>query len=209
MKINSEKEIQKRVNSIYYSDGFIDINLGIMVVFYVLIHNSSGWVKYSLFGIVFVVLISNYFLKRAIAFPRTGVIVPNLRTSRSAKAIKVILGSIIFIGIIAFVFALNLPPSDIENPELVIELLFLSPILIMVILLAFLARCYRLFIDLAIICVGFSLNFYLDVIDLEFFGALSMITAGSVIILIGLVYLIHFLQKNQIKQGENYSDNQR
>lgn len=209
MKMSSENEIQKQISSIYFSDGFIDIMLGEMMIFLFFIRNSSGWIKYFLYGGLFIATASIHFIKRAVAFPRTGVMLPNFRAFKSTKIVLLIMGITLIICVIAFFyFAFFSDDWEPNNPDLVFEFMFIYfPIMLIVTIFAAVGRILRFLIHIAIYTIAFIMQFYFDSINLPLFSNLSIVIAGVVIISIGISVLIRFLRSNPIIKVEHRNDN--
>ena len=195
------KELEKKAYKTTLQDGLIDVEIGILFVgmginaffsdFVPRIVNILGFI------IVGIIAVMPVFIgKKYIAQPRVGLI--KFGPKRKAKKKKILVFSLINTIILVIVVILTLSSVLQQIPLrgvvllLVLGLLFATlPLSIM----AYLLQFPRLFV------YGLLIGFGLPLAEiLEFF--VTILLMGIIILIIGLTYLLKFIRKYPIPEGE-------
>ena len=185
------KEIERKVYLVYHEDGLIDIVLGLVF---------AAWGMFLVFGPPFLVfligpmaLVIYYFGKRDITIPRIGIIEP---APRMARRISNLLLTLLLIGITALVGIWLLASGD--KPGLGSYSLGIVGLVVAVgvCILGYLLYASRLYAYAALLFVAFATGAALiDRITAVDMFLVSVISAGFIILLCGLVVLARFVRR--------------
>ena len=179
--------IQRKVYMTFFEDGVWDIFLGLFVLGWGLSIMTEGT---YLPGVIFVALYTTVWgIKKWLTYPRIGYVKFDTTNRRMIKGR--------FIGILTLVLLLGLIMAVLwgidKRPQWLIDyspLIFNGMLAAIVCLFAYWARVNRFYLNAALIFLGGVLHKWPG-IPWEF----GFITAGGIIVLIGLGFLIRFLSK--------------
>jgi hypothetical protein len=191
-------EIERKAYMSYSEDGLVDIAIGTVILLWgvFLVTEPSG-----LIGLLGILAMAIWYLgKRFITIPRIGMLQPSQKMERKSRnlIITLLLLGLIALGgvLIGVIFAGN-PPLDYS-----LSILGLV-IAVGVCVLAYLVNASRLyayaFLLLAAFAGGEILSQTITAIDAF---ALSVILAGALILVSGLVVLVRFLRKYPVPKME-------
>ena len=195
------KEIEKKAYKTILQDGFIDIEIGVMFIGMGINAFFSDYVSIFVnilgFVIVGIFAVSLVFLgKKYIVVPRIGVI--KFGPKRKAQRKKIIIFSLINTLILIIVLILTINSVIQQIPLRGIALLLVLGLLFATLplsILAYIMEFPRFFLYGLLIGFGLSLAEIL-----EFSTAVFLI--GVIIFIVGLTYLIKFLRKYPLQEGE-------
>ena len=195
------KEIEKNAYKVILQDGFIDIELGIMFIGMGINAFFSDFVPIFMnilgFIIVGIIAILPVFIgKKYIVAPRVGMI--KFGAKRKAQKKKVLIFSLINTMILVFVLILTINSVLQQLPLHGVSLLLVLGLVFATLplsILAYIIEFPRLFLYGLLIGFGLSLAEIL-----EFFNVVLLI--GIVIFIVGLTYLVKFLRKYPLQEGE-------
>jgi len=181
------KEVQRRVYMSFFEDGVWDIFLGLFVLGWGLaILTDAAYLP----GVSFVVIYSSIWgIKRWLTYPRIGFVRFSATSRRKITARFLILGMTVFLlGILVSIFwGLSSRPQWLVD---YFPVIFCGMFAVIVCLAAYWFIVNRFYLHAALIFLGAAVHQWLD-IRWEF----GFIGSGSVILLIGLGFLMSFLHK--------------
>lgn len=181
------KDIQRKVYMSFFEDGVWDIFLGLFVLGWGLSILTEGT---YLPGVLFVALYFTVWgIKKWLTYPRIGY-VRFSATSRRRITTRfiILLTAVLLLGLMTGVlWGIGTRPQWLVD---YFPLLFNGMLAAVVCFAAYWARINRFFLHAALVFLGAVFHLWLD-IQWEF----GFIGAGSIIILIGLRFLVSFLRK--------------
>lgn len=185
------KEIERQVYLSYSEDGLVDIAIGVVIIAWgtMLLFEPTG-----LIGLLGILGIGIWYLgKRFITIPRTGIIQPGQKIERrltNLTIFMVILGLIAFLGILISRMAGSVFIAD--HPLGILGFVLAAGVAI----LAYLLNASRLYLYAAILFIAFAGGEILTgtISTFDTF-ALSVIIAGGLILISGIIILLRFVRK--------------
>ncbi|MFC2038446.1 hypothetical protein ACFLUG_01560 [Chloroflexota bacterium] len=179
------QDIQKKVYMSYFKDGWWDILLGLFLVSWgVVFITDFTWLP----TIVFITMFSiTWPLKRLVTYPRIGYV--KLTEEKKQVSKLLILGSGTFLlGLIAF-FLFD-GGSNTAWIDQYFMMLFAGMIAVIICFLAYWWKAVKWYLYAAILMASVSLHQWLDVPL-----AASFLVPGTIIVMVGIYYLVSFLRK--------------
>jgi len=181
------KEIQRKVYMSFFQDGVWDIFLGLFVLGWGLSILTEGT---YLPGVIFVcIYLTIWGIKRWLTYPRIGYVKFSATSRRRIQArFLILLTVVLLLGVLASVlWGIGTRPQWLAD---YFPLLFNGMLAAIVCLGAYWAGVIRFYLHAALIFLGAVFHQWLG-IQWEF----GFIGAGSIIVLVGLGFLISFLRK--------------
>lgn len=192
------KEIERRAYMSYGEDGLVDIAIGSVILLWgvFLVTEPSG-----LIGLLGILALGIWYLgKRFITIPRIGSIQPSQKMERKQRNLAI---ALLILGVIAFGGA-AIGVMIVGRPLMDYALSILGLVIAAgVCVLAYLVNANRLYVYAVLLFGAFTAGEILSktITSVDAF-ALSVIFAGSLILLSGLVVLVRFLRKYPVPDME-------